>query len=55
MLQIFGIDYGMKDKNPIDNVYFYCKNDPSNPIQIRKEEVCIKPHLFTLYSEALFP
>ncbi|XP_047669910.1 deoxynucleoside triphosphate triphosphohydrolase SAMHD1-like [Tachysurus fulvidraco] len=35
----FGIDYGKKEKNPIDNVYFYCKHNPTEAFQIRKEQV----------------
>lgn len=42
--QIFGIDYGKKEKNPIDNVYFYSKNNPTGAFQIRKEQVHIKCH-----------
>lgn len=33
------MDYGMKDKNPINNVHFYCKNDPTKAIKIRKKQV----------------
>uniref|UniRef100_A0A3P9LM61 Deoxynucleoside triphosphate triphosphohydrolase SAMHD1 n=1 Tax=Oryzias latipes TaxID=8090 RepID=A0A3P9LM61_ORYLA len=33
------MDYGMKEKNPINNVRFYCKNDPNKAIQIRKNQV----------------
>lgn len=33
------MDYGMKDKNPINNVHFYCKNDLAKAIQIRKNQV----------------
>ncbi|KAK3567733.1 hypothetical protein QTP86_024055, partial [Hemibagrus guttatus] len=39
IVSIFGIDYGKKEKNPIDNVYFYCKNEPNKAFQIRKEQV----------------
>lgn len=33
------MDYGMKEKNPINNVRFYCKNDLTKAIQIRKNQV----------------
>ncbi|XP_035766021.1 deoxynucleoside triphosphate triphosphohydrolase SAMHD1-like [Neolamprologus brichardi] len=33
------MDYGMKEKNPINNVRFYCKNDVTKAIQIRKNQV----------------
>lgn len=33
------MDYGMEDKNPIDNVYFYCKSNFNQPITIAKEQV----------------
>lgn len=33
------MDYGMKEKNPINNVHFYCKNDPTKAIKIRKKQV----------------
>ena len=37
------MDYGMKEKNPINNVRFYCKSDPYKAIQIRKNQVRILP------------
>lgn len=33
------MDYGMKEQNPIDNVHFYCKADPSKAVNIGKEQV----------------
>ncbi|XP_043088593.1 deoxynucleoside triphosphate triphosphohydrolase SAMHD1-like [Puntigrus tetrazona] len=33
------MDYGMKDKNPINNVHFYCKKDPTKAIKICKKQV----------------
>jgi len=33
------MDYGMKEQNPIDNVLFYCKADPSQAVKISKEQV----------------
>ncbi|OXB61764.1 UNVERIFIED_CONTAM: hypothetical protein H355_005229, partial [Colinus virginianus] len=37
--KVVNMDYGMKDQNPIDNVLFYCKADPSKAIKISKEQV----------------
>lgn len=44
--QVFSIDYGMKDKNPMDNVYFYRKTDLTKAIQIPKRQVHIKCHFW---------
>uniref|UniRef100_A0A667ZLH5 HD domain-containing protein n=1 Tax=Myripristis murdjan TaxID=586833 RepID=A0A667ZLH5_9TELE len=33
------LDYGMKDKDPIDKVYFYSKKNPDKPKRISKEQV----------------
>lgn len=33
-------DYGMKDRNPIDEVRFYGKSNPDKPLFFRKDEVC---------------
>uniref|UniRef100_A0A8C5CHF4 HD domain-containing protein n=1 Tax=Gadus morhua TaxID=8049 RepID=A0A8C5CHF4_GADMO len=37
--RIISMDYGMKEKNPINSVRFYCKSDPYKAIQIRKNQV----------------
>uniref|UniRef100_A0A8C9EVL9 SAM and HD domain containing deoxynucleoside triphosphate triphosphohydrolase 1 n=1 Tax=Pavo cristatus TaxID=9049 RepID=A0A8C9EVL9_PAVCR len=39
IVDILNMDYGMKDQNPIDNVLFYCKADPSKAVKISKEQV----------------
>uniref|UniRef100_A0A3Q4H9Z8 Deoxynucleoside triphosphate triphosphohydrolase SAMHD1 n=1 Tax=Neolamprologus brichardi TaxID=32507 RepID=A0A3Q4H9Z8_NEOBR len=39
LLLVIVMDYGMKEKNPINNVRFYCKNDVTKAIQIRKNQV----------------
>ncbi|XP_023654519.1 deoxynucleoside triphosphate triphosphohydrolase SAMHD1 isoform X1 [Paramormyrops kingsleyae] len=39
IVSVIDMDYGMKAKNPINNVRFYCKNDPSKAIKIRKNQV----------------
>ncbi|KAI5611512.1 hypothetical protein C0J50_11817, partial [Silurus asotus] len=33
------MDYGKKDENPIDSVYFYRKNNPNIAFRIPKEKV----------------
>ncbi|XP_036447396.1 deoxynucleoside triphosphate triphosphohydrolase SAMHD1-like isoform X1 [Colossoma macropomum] len=38
-VSVIYMDYGMKDKNPINSVHFYCKNDPNKAIKIRKNQV----------------
>lgn len=37
--KVVNMDYGMKEQNPIDNVLFYCKADPSKAVKISKEQV----------------
>uniref|UniRef100_A0A8C5A591 HD domain-containing protein n=1 Tax=Gadus morhua TaxID=8049 RepID=A0A8C5A591_GADMO len=39
IVHIISMDYGMKEKNPINSVRFYCKSDPYKAIQIRKNQV----------------
>ncbi|KYO23800.1 deoxynucleoside triphosphate triphosphohydrolase SAMHD1 isoform X1 [Alligator mississippiensis] len=39
IVDVINMDYGMKEQNPIDNVRFYCKSDPSQAIKITKEQV----------------
>ncbi|XP_008291875.1 deoxynucleoside triphosphate triphosphohydrolase SAMHD1 isoform X2 [Stegastes partitus] len=39
VVSVIFMDYGMKEKNPINNVRFYCKNDITKAIQIRKNQV----------------
>lgn len=36
------MDYGMKEKNPINNVSFYCKSDITKAVKITKEQVSIR-------------
>lgn len=33
------LDYGMKDKNPVDNVRFYSKENPNTAVRVRKDQV----------------
>lgn len=39
IVTVIFMDYGMKEKNPINNVRFYCKDDKNKAIQIRKDQV----------------
>ncbi|KAE8293554.1 Deoxynucleoside triphosphate triphosphohydrolase SAMHD1 [Larimichthys crocea] len=39
VVNVISLDYGMKEKNPINNVRFYCKDDITKAIQIRKNQV----------------
>uniref|UniRef100_A0AAQ5ZFC7 Deoxynucleoside triphosphate triphosphohydrolase SAMHD1 n=1 Tax=Amphiprion ocellaris TaxID=80972 RepID=A0AAQ5ZFC7_AMPOC len=39
VVNVIVMDYGMKEQNPINNVRFYCKNDLTKAIQIRKNQV----------------
>ncbi|XP_064640237.1 deoxynucleoside triphosphate triphosphohydrolase SAMHD1-like isoform X1 [Lineus longissimus] len=39
IVQVARFDYGMKEKNPVDNVRFYRKGDPNTAFQLRKDEV----------------
>ncbi|XP_056363461.1 deoxynucleoside triphosphate triphosphohydrolase SAMHD1 isoform X2 [Oenanthe melanoleuca] len=39
IVDVVSMDYGMKEQNPIDNVHFYCKADPSKAVKITQEQV----------------
>lgn len=40
-------DYGMKDKNPIDEMRFYSKQNPNNAYRVRRDQVSkMLPHTF---------
>nr|XP_045012444.1 deoxynucleoside triphosphate triphosphohydrolase SAMHD1 isoform X2 [Jaculus jaculus] len=39
IVDVINMSYGMKDKNPIDHVHFYCKADLSTAIMISKDQV----------------
>ncbi|XP_038142254.1 deoxynucleoside triphosphate triphosphohydrolase SAMHD1 isoform X2 [Cyprinodon tularosa] len=39
VVSVVVMDYGMKEKNPINNVRFYCKDDPTKAIKICKNQV----------------
>ncbi|XP_021011563.1 deoxynucleoside triphosphate triphosphohydrolase SAMHD1 isoform X2 [Mus caroli] len=39
IVDVINVDYGMKDKNPIDRVYFYCKSNSKQAVRINKEQV----------------
>ncbi|XP_032897689.1 deoxynucleoside triphosphate triphosphohydrolase SAMHD1-like isoform X2 [Amblyraja radiata] len=39
IVNVVRMDYGMKEKNPINKMRFYCKSDPNLAITIRKDQV----------------
>ncbi|XP_007932932.1 deoxynucleoside triphosphate triphosphohydrolase SAMHD1-like [Orycteropus afer afer] len=39
VVDVINMDYGMKDKNPIDHVYFYCKDNPTEAYKIDKHQI----------------
>ncbi|XP_072918223.1 deoxynucleoside triphosphate triphosphohydrolase SAMHD1-like [Hemitrygon akajei] len=39
IVNVIPMNYGMQEKNPINNVRFYCKNDPDKAFKIRREQV----------------
>ncbi|XP_015280729.1 PREDICTED: deoxynucleoside triphosphate triphosphohydrolase SAMHD1 [Gekko japonicus] len=39
IVDVINMDYGMKEKNPINNVRFYCKSDITKAVKITKEQV----------------
>ncbi|KAK3726835.1 hypothetical protein QZH41_016722 [Actinostola sp. cb2023] len=50
IVDLVTFDYGMKDRNPIDNVRFYTKEDPNQAMVFRKDQVGISrllPESFT--------
>lgn len=47
IIDIVTFDYGMRDRNPIDEVRFYGKNNPDKPMIVRKDEVSnMLPEMF---------
>ncbi|XP_051887666.1 deoxynucleoside triphosphate triphosphohydrolase SAMHD1-like [Pristis pectinata] len=48
IVNVVQMDYGMKGKNPINKVRFYCKNNPNKTVKISKEQVSqLLPEQFT--------
>ncbi|XP_077369629.1 deoxynucleoside triphosphate triphosphohydrolase SAMHD1 [Festucalex cinctus] len=39
VVSVIQMDYGMKQENPIDNMRFYCKTDPTKAVPIYKHQV----------------
>lgn len=39
VIDVVNLNYGMKDKNPIDFVRFYTKENPNVAIEVKKDEV----------------
>lgn len=40
-LQVIELDYGMKDKDPMEKVRFYKKDEDDHSIKIERNQVCI--------------
>jgi len=54
-IQFVNLDYGMKEKNPIDKVRFYRKTEPDVAVKLKKEEVMhIMPSQFIERSIRIF-
>uniref|UniRef100_A0A9J8ALS4 SAM domain and HD domain 1 n=1 Tax=Cyprinus carpio carpio TaxID=630221 RepID=A0A9J8ALS4_CYPCA len=59
VVSVIHMDYGMKEKNPINSVYFYCKKDPTIAIKIRKNQVskllpeCFAEQLIRVYCKKM--
>lgn len=49
-LQVVKLNYGMKDKNPIDHVHFYKKENPDEADKIDKSEVGVNV-IYITYSQ----
>ena len=54
VIQVFALDYGMKDKNPVDNMHFYSKENPDMAVMLPKEKVRTKAFM-TEYFILVFP
>jgi hypothetical protein len=39
IVHLVNLDYGMKEKNPVNHVRFYLKSNPTKAIKIRKDQV----------------
>ncbi|KAL4234945.1 SAM domain and HD [Mactra antiquata] len=39
IIHLINLDYGMKEKNPVDNVRFYSKHNPNVAVRVRKDQV----------------
>ncbi|XDV16823.1 hypothetical protein PO909_016355 [Leuciscus waleckii] len=48
---VVDLDHGMKDKNPIESIYFYSKRNPNQASTIKYYQVLMKLKLF--YSRSL--
>ncbi|XP_059836903.1 deoxynucleoside triphosphate triphosphohydrolase SAMHD1-like [Hypanus sabinus] len=48
IVNVVQMDYGMKGKNPVNKVRFYCKNSPNKTVKISKKQVSqLLPERFT--------
>ncbi|KAH8095528.1 dGTPase [Aureococcus anophagefferens] len=51
----FAINYGMKDKNPVDSVCFYLREDDTEGRRLRRDQVsCMVPNQFVEYYVRLY-
>jgi len=51
----FSINYGMKDKNPVDSVCFYLREDDTEGRRLRRDQVsCMVPNQFVEYYVRLY-
>ncbi|KAG0714997.1 Deoxynucleoside triphosphate triphosphohydrolase SAMHD1 [Chionoecetes opilio] len=46
IITVVDLNYGMKDQNPVELVYFYNKNSPTKGKKIKKEESTMLPERF---------
>ncbi|XP_047132790.1 deoxynucleoside triphosphate triphosphohydrolase SAMHD1 isoform X1 [Hydra vulgaris] len=47
VIHVIGFDYGMKDSNPVDKVFFYTKLQPDIPVLLPKDQVSrMLPEIF---------
>ncbi|XP_041061392.1 deoxynucleoside triphosphate triphosphohydrolase SAMHD1-like [Carcharodon carcharias] len=47
-VKVVSLDYGMKEQNPIDSVWFYHKDNPNQAVKISKDQVSrLLPERFT--------
>ncbi|XP_008317584.1 deoxynucleoside triphosphate triphosphohydrolase SAMHD1 [Cynoglossus semilaevis] len=59
VVRVVELNYGMKEKNPIDEMRFYCKDDPNRAVSINKNQVskllpqCFSEQLIRVYCKKL--
>ena len=55
ILQIVEIDYGMKDKNPMEKVLFYRKNSPDKAYPLMKQDIPVSMWVRSRTAAVLLP